>query len=67
MLYLLNAVKNNNIYKLKNVVELSTGEILKPVDFLALNGKVFCNNLDIAFMEIIKLLLRKQILLYKVC
>ena len=56
MLYLFNAVKNNNIYKLENVIDISTGEILTPVDFIALNGKAFCANLDIAFclLNIIK-------------
>ena len=60
MLYYFNAVKNNNIYKLENVVDLSTGEILTPVDFIALNGLAYCNNLDVAFMEIIKLLLKQK-------
>lgn len=60
MLYLLNAVKNNNIYKLKNVIDISTGEILSPVDFIALNGKAFCANLNITFMDLIKLLQKQK-------
>lgn len=60
MLYLFNAVKNNNIYKLENVIDISTGEILAPVDFIALNGKAFCANLDIAFMDLIKLLTKQK-------
>ena len=60
MLYLLNAVKNNNIYKLENVIDISTGEILTPVDFIALNGKAYCANLDIAFMDLIKLLKKQK-------
>lgn len=58
MLYYFNAVKNNNVYKLENIIDLSTGEILAPVDFIALTGKAYCNNLDVAFMDLIKLLIK---------
>lgn len=60
MLFYFNAVKNNNIYKLDKIINLSTGEIISLVDFIALKGKVFCNNLDISFMEIIKELKKQK-------
>ena len=60
MLFYFNAVKHNNIYKLKNIVDVSTGEFISLVDFVALKGKVFCNNLDICFMEIVKELKRQK-------
>ena len=57
MLYILNVVKENSIYKLKNIINQSTGEILSLIDFLCLDGIVYVNNLDFAFMEICKKLI----------
>lgn len=57
MLYILNALKNdNNIYKLQNIIKQETGEILTIEEFLKLEGNAYCDNLNIAFMELIKVL-----------
>ena len=59
MLYILNALKNeNNIYKLKNIIKQETGEILTVNQFLKLENNIYVSNLNIAFMEIIKALFR---------
>lgn len=59
MIYILNIKKNeSNIYELVNVIDQETGEIIEIEEFIKLNGNVFVSNLDVAFMEIIKLLFK---------
>ena len=57
MLYILHAEKENNIFRLKNIIDQETGENLTFNEFINLNGIIYVNNLNITFTEIIKKLM----------
>lgn len=58
MLYYIETEKQNNIYRIKHIINQATGEIISLLDFLMQTGNVYVNNLNFAFMEIIKELLK---------
>lgn len=61
MIYYIDVVKDaNGIFRINKIINQETGEFVSLIDFLTQDGIVFVNNLDIAFMELIKQLLKMK-------
>ena len=55
MIYNINVKKDkSNIFKIENIIDQETGEVITLEQLLSLSGTIFVSNLNIAFFEIIK-------------
>ena len=60
-LFLINTTLEKDIYKIDRIIDQETGEIITIDDILSLEGNIYVNDLDIAFLSLILELKKRKL------